>query len=37
LRIGFVDQIHFFGRTHPENRAYALPIGKVGLVASASA
>ena len=31
LRIGFVDQIHFFGRTHPESRAYALPIGKVGL------
>ena len=32
LRIGFVDRIHFFGRAHPENRAYALPIGKVGLV-----
>src|SRR5260221_13833964 len=31
LRIGFVDRIHFFGRAHPENRAYALPIGKVGL------
>ena len=34
LRIGFVDRIHFFGRAHPENRAYALPIGKVGLVRS---
>src|SRR5258708_22013698 len=33
LRIGFVDRIHFFGRAHPENRAYALPIGKVGLAA----
>src|SRR5260370_12391352 len=32
LRIGFVDRIHFFGRAHPENRAYALPIGKVGLI-----
>src|SRR5258707_14723982 len=31
LQIGFVDRIHFFGRAHPENRAYALPIGKVGL------
>jgi hypothetical protein len=31
LRIGFVDRIHFFGHAHPENRAYALPIGKVGL------
>jgi hypothetical protein len=30
LRIRFIDRIHFFGRAHPENRAYALPIGKVG-------
>ena len=32
LRVRFVDRTHFFGRAHPEKRAYALPIGKVGLV-----
>ena len=31
LRVRFVDRTHFFGRAHPEKRAYALPIGKVGL------
>src|SRR5258705_13975322 len=32
LRVRFVDRTHFFGRAHPEKRAYAQPIGKVGLV-----
>src|SRR6266852_5061121 len=32
LRVRFVDRTHFFGRAHPENHAYALPIGKVGLI-----
>ena len=31
LRVRFVDRTHFFGRAHPEKRAYAQPIGKVGL------
>ena len=32
LRVRFVDRTHFFGRSHPEKRAYPLRIGKVGLV-----
>jgi hypothetical protein len=31
LRVRFVDRTHFFGRAYPEKRAYAQPIGKVGL------
>src|SRR6516165_8260988 len=31
LRVRFVDRTHFFGRAHPEKRAYAPPVGKVGL------
>ena len=36
LRVRFVDRTHFFGRAHPEKRAYALPIGKVGLAVGAT-
>ena len=32
LRVRFVDRTHFFGRSHPEKRAYPLRIGKVGLI-----